>query len=45
LAMMSQLLTSSRHEMSLKSQLAESFRTLMDVPGIDSAVSIFSPLG
>ncbi|CAG8668794.1 9859_t:CDS:2, partial [Acaulospora colombiana] len=38
LAMMSSLLTSSRHEMSLKSQLAESFRTLMDVPGIDNAM-------
>ncbi|KAG9046347.1 Platinum sensitivity protein [Serendipita sp. 407] len=32
------MLTSPKHELSLKSQLAESFRTLMDVPGLDSTL-------
>ncbi|KAG8801891.1 Platinum sensitivity protein, partial [Serendipita sp. 399] len=38
LAMMTSMLTSPKHELSLKSQLAESFRTLMDVPGLDSTL-------
>lgn len=38
LAMMSSILTSTEHELSLKSQLADSFRTLMDVPGLDATV-------
>lgn len=38
LAMMSSILTSTRHELSLKSQLADSFKTLMDVPGLDTTV-------
>ncbi|KAG8752219.1 Platinum sensitivity protein [Serendipita sp. 396] len=36
--MMTSMLTSPKHELSLKSQLAESFRTLMDVPGLDSTL-------
>lgn len=38
LAMMSSILISTQHELSLKSQLADSFRTLMDVPGLDATV-------
>jgi protein phosphatase 4 regulatory subunit 3 len=38
LAMMSSILTSTQHELSLKSQLADSFKTLMDVPGLDATV-------
>jgi hypothetical protein len=33
-------LISTQHELSLKSQLADSFRTLMDVPGLDATVSL-----
>jgi len=40
LAMMSSILISTQHELSLKSQLADSFRTLMDVPGLDATVSL-----
>lgn len=39
LSLMSTMLTSTEHEMSLKSQLAESYKTLMDVPGLDANVS------
>ncbi|KIM29443.1 hypothetical protein M408DRAFT_15821 [Serendipita vermifera MAFF 305830] len=38
LAMMTSILTNTQHELSLKSQLADSFRTLMDVPGLDATV-------
>jgi protein phosphatase-4 regulatory subunit 3 len=40
LAMMSSILISTQHELSLKSQLADSFRTLMDVPGLDATVGL-----
>ena len=40
LAMMTSILTNTQHELSLKSQLADSFKTLMDVPGLDTTVCL-----
>jgi len=44
LAIMSSILTNTQHELSLKSQLADSFRTLMDVPGLDATVRVFDAI-